>query len=347
VPLVAVGLPVLQKVSSESNMANGLFLPQFRGQGTPGSTRKGLALADIAQTGVQGSRDSARIDSIVQGAQQLKLISDPEGKLAFLTQRKQELEAQGLPANDTDEGIALLQAGDLAGLEEITDQAISFGQPGVSAKEQAETGLKLAQTEKTIAETKALPLAAREKNLAKDVAASKTKFEQATKIRTEITKASVDFDKIIGAFDRINAAAKDPSAAGDLALVFNFMKMLDPGSTVREGEFATAAKAAGLGERFIQLAEKVDSGEILSKNQRKDFTNQAEKLFKASKKRNDQTVESFVKLANRNDIDREDVVIERGEALKEGDELEEGAIITNPTTKQRMQVVNGELVEIQ
>jgi len=300
---------------------------------------------------LQGTRDTARIDSIVQGAQQLKQIADPQLKLAFLQNRKQELDRAGIDSSDTDEAIALIQAGDLVGLEEVTDQAITLGQPRATPLQQAETGLKLAQTAKAAAETKAIPLKEKEKELAKDVAASKTKFEQATKIRTEITKASVDFDKIIGSFDRIRAAGKDPSAAGDLALVFNFMKMLDPGSTVREGEFATAAKAAGLGERFIQLAAKVDSGEILSKDQRKDFINQADKIFKASKKRNKQTVESFVKLANRNDIDREDVVIARGERLDDDgvatQELPEGTTIVNPTTKQRMQVVNGEFVEIQ
>lgn len=339
----------------------GLFIPDFRGPGSPGtpgvgSTQRGLQLVAegkqrLASGGLkaQGERDTARLSSLVQGAIQLKQIRDPQQKLDFLTNRRVELQQAGIPTNDTDEVIELLQAGDLGAVEEATDQAIALGQRGVSAKEQAETGKLIAETGKIKAETPA-PGVKTTKQLAAEVAAAKTKFAQATTLRGEITKASVDFDKIVGAFDRIKASAKDPSAAGDLALVFNFMKMLDPGSTVREGEFATAAKAAGLGERFIQLAAKVDSGEILSKNQRKDFLNQADKIFAASKKRNKRTVDSIVKIAKLNDITREEIEVERGERLDDDDgggELAEGDIVVNPKTGQRLQVVDGQLVEVQ
>ncbi|MEM8882399.1 MAG: hypothetical protein AAGC82_17565, partial [Pseudomonadota bacterium] len=47
-----------------------------------------------------------------------------------------------------------------------------------------------------------------------------------------------DFRKQAEAFGRIDASAFEPSPAGDLALIFNYMKVLDPGSVVRESEFA-------------------------------------------------------------------------------------------------------------
>ena len=37
-----------------------------------------------------------------------------------------------------------------------------------------------------------------------------------------------------------------PDAAGDMALIFSYMKMLDPNSTVREGEYATAQDAGSI-----------------------------------------------------------------------------------------------------
>ena len=46
-----------------------------------------------------------------------------------------------------------------------------------------------------------------------------------------------------GAQNVLNASA---NAAGDMALIFSYMKMLDPNSTVREGEYATAEAAAGV-----------------------------------------------------------------------------------------------------
>lgn len=90
-----------------------------------------------ARLGLQASRDEARIASLVQGAQQLKQIRDPQQKIAFLQQRKIDLERAGIGTQDTDEGIALAQAGRFDELEQITDQAISLGQqiarPGAAA----------------------------------------------------------------------------------------------------------------------------------------------------------------------------------------------------------------------
>ena len=87
------------------------------------------------------------------------------------------------------------------------------------------------------------------------------------------------FIEIRDSHDRILAAAEDPSAAGDLALIFNFMKVLDPGSTVREGEFATAQNSGGVAERFRAQYNQVLEGERLADSQRNDFVDRANKLF--------------------------------------------------------------------
>ena len=87
-----------------------------------------------------------------------------------------------------------------------------------------------------------------------------TKFENAIK----------PFQLQRDAFGRIQASASDPSPAGDLALIFNFMKVLDPGSTVREGEFATAQNSAGVPERIRNTANRVLRGERLGTAQRAD-----------------------------------------------------------------------------
>jgi hypothetical protein len=73
----------------------------------------------------------------------------------------------------------------------------------------------------------------------------------------------------------------DESAAGDLSLVFNYMKLLDPGSVVRESEFATAANAAGVPERIRARWNKLLSGQFLGPAQRADFRNQARNVFEA------------------------------------------------------------------
>lgn len=49
------------------------------------------------------------------------------------------------------------------------------------------------------------------------------------------------------------------------------MKTLDPTSTVREGEFALAAKSAGVWESFKNIPANKLEGTILTEKQRKDF----------------------------------------------------------------------------
>lgn len=106
-------------------------------------------------------------------------------------------------------------------------------------------------------------------------------FKTEQGLRKEFTSLPTikDFSGIKDSWGRVQASAKDPSAAGDLALVFNYMKILDPGSVVREGEFATAQNAAGVDERVAGMYNRLMSGERLTPNQRKDFVNRAGQMF--------------------------------------------------------------------
>jgi hypothetical protein len=84
-------------------------------------------------------------------------------------------------------------------------------------------------------------------------------------------------------YQTILSASKDPSAAGDLALIFNYMKMLDPGSSVREGEFANAQNAAGIPERIRAQFNNVKKGERLTEQTRADFIDRATKIARGQR----------------------------------------------------------------
>lgn len=106
-------------------------------------------------------------------------------------------------------------------------------------------------------------------------------FKQEADLRKEFTKQTDDFVKVRDAFSRIEASAKDPSPAGDLALIFNYMKVLDPGSTVREGEFATAQNSAGVPDRLRAQYNQITKGERLAPEQRQDFLSRAGSLYES------------------------------------------------------------------
>lgn len=154
---------------------------------------------------------------------------------------------------------------------------------------------------------------------------NKDRFDQAKVLRGEIATATKDFDEIANAWDRLSSGANDPSPAGDVALIFNYMKMLDPGSTVREGEFATAQQTTGIPGYIRNLYNQSINGERLSPSQRADFFNQAENIFESSEQRRTNLEDAFVRLGERAGLARADLVIDRGAAPsvqvgpKEGD----------------------------
>ena len=90
-----------------------------------------------------------------------------------------------------------------------------------------------------------------------------------------------DFNKVRTSYDKVVLAGENPSAAGDISMIFNYMKILDPGSVVREGEFATAQNAAGVPQRVVNQYNKIIKGERLSQDQRGDFMKQAQFAAKA------------------------------------------------------------------
>lgn len=137
----------------------------------------------------------------------------------------------------------------------------------------------------------------------------KAAFKRANDLRDEYVAQSGDFVKIRDSFNRVRAVAADPSAAGDLALLFNYMKILDPGSVVRESEFATAENSAGVPERIRARYNKLLQGERLSPKTRADFVKQATNLYNAQLKSQRGLISEYTGLANRAGIPKEDVVL--------------------------------------
>ena len=135
-------------------------------------------------------------------------------------------------------------------------------------------------------------------------------FEQESKLRKEFDTASKDFIKVRDAHTRVITAADDPSPAGDLALIFNYMKVLDPGSTVREGEFATAQNSGGVDDRARALYNQVVNGTRLSPSQRADFVNRSGRLFEGQLQNQQASEERFRGLAKRAEVDPQNVVFE-------------------------------------
>ena len=136
----------------------------------------------------------------------------------------------------------------------------------------------------------------------------KESFDQEAKLRSSFEKQAGDFVKVRDAFGRIAASATDPSAAGDLALIFNYMKVLDPGSTVREGEFANAQNAGSVASSVRNMYNRVMTGERLNETQRADFVGRASKLYKSQLKGLEALEKDYTSKAKRYGLDPENII---------------------------------------
>lgn len=113
--------------------------------------------------------------------------------------------------------------------------------------------------------------------------ASTKVIETEKKLRTEFNQQSDTFNKVKDAYGRIQASVKPTGSpakgASDVSLIFSYMKMLDPGSVVREGEFATAQNAASVPDRVVSTYNNVLNGAKLSPTARAAFVMEARKLY--------------------------------------------------------------------
>lgn len=122
---------------------------------------------------------------------------------------------------------------------------------------------------------------AKAEQMAQGVIEPEKRPELEAKMRAEYNNQTKNFGEVKAAYGRV--LASEETAAGDLALIFSYMKMLDPGSVVREGEFATAEQAAGVPDRIRNIYNKLLTGERLNPDQRKMFASQARSLYDQSR----------------------------------------------------------------
>lgn len=87
------------------------------------------------------------------------------------------------------------------------------------------------------------------------------------------------YQGIKGGYEKLQKAAEQGSGPGDMSLIFGFMKMLDPTSTVREGEYASAQNSGGIPATIQGLYNKAINGEFLTETQRAEFLAAAEAIY--------------------------------------------------------------------
>jgi hypothetical protein len=148
----------------------------------------------------------------------------------------------------------------------------------------AQTNEVLAKTNKLGIETKQAAIQLKALEATGGVDPDK-KFTQEEKIRKEHQTRTKVYGELQGTFSNIKSSADTGNGPGDIALITSFMKMLDPGSVVRETEFATARDTAGLFTQLENRLQKAKDGQLLNPAQRKEYVALAQKYLESAQKK--------------------------------------------------------------
>jgi hypothetical protein len=135
-------------------------------------------------------------------------------------------------------------------------------------------------------------------------------FDNTLKLRGDFRSEPVykAHQEVQAAHAQITQSLKQASPAGDLAGATKIMKILDPGSVVRESELGMAMAATGLLDRVQNKAQMILSGEKLTPAQRKDFQLLADTLAAESAKQYNAKRGEYEGIAQRNQLNVADVI---------------------------------------
>jgi len=230
-----------------------------------GQVATGTVVADIAKAKAQSDKAVAEANVAVASAPDAIAKAAAEAELSRAQAKKAQVDAQFARQNalaDLDK-----KAADLGLTREQKNQAIAMTN-------------KLGQETAKIA----LELAALKASGGIDPA---KKFEQEEKLRKEYIGRTKVYGELGTTYQNMKSSADAKTGPGDIALITGFMKMLDPGSVVRETEFATARDTSGLYERLRNQVTSLQSGQLFSldSKQRQEYVTLAKQYLDSAQKK--------------------------------------------------------------
>jgi hypothetical protein len=292
---------------------------------------------DLEQKGVQRERDHKRFESELDYHMKTKNLKGAFGVLGKMDKSSNGTTnfSSGVTEENINEfyreGKELDSIQDPELKKQLTEEFSRKYSPIIGLETAFAPGIKPAGAAKTIEtaegimqwnpSTERYDIPAGEAPAAEDQAKEGERaFKQAKDLRKEYLGITAEYRKVRDAYARVQESAKNPSPAGDLALIFNYMKMLDPGSVVRESEFRTAeqakawlSKTEGEGitvPSVVQTAiQKAGEGTFLLPEQRKDFANRSKSLSLRQGKQHEQNTKEYTRLAKGFGLKPETVIV--------------------------------------
>lgn len=120
---------------------------------------------------------------------------------------------------------------------------------------------------------------------------------------------------------RFESFKREATAQGvaDMAMVFAFMKLLDPTSVVRESEYANAKNAKGVDEKVRTWWNNLMNGDILSADQREYIMSLSKEYADSAKEQSDAAKERLMPIVESYGLSSNNVFGEEKKRLSSGD----------------------------
>jgi hypothetical protein len=184
---------------------------------------------------------------------------------------------------------------------------------------------------------------------ASNVKAANIQRDQATemKLGDDWRNQSKDFKSVTDAYSQINATlgSATTSPAATLAAATKFMKMLDPGSVVRESELGMALNSSGVFDRASNYFSTLQSGKKLTETQVADFKNITKQIYGAAQGVQRQVDANYKTQAETYGLRPEVIIQNLGQNDKAGKPLPPSPSAANLTKGERYTLPNGQEAE--
>jgi hypothetical protein len=184
--------------------------------------------------------------------------------------------------------------------------------PAELRKTLAEAGLSEAKINETLANTARLEAETRkllvdlEAKKAQGIYDPKDAAEAENSLRKEFDGKQKTFQQVKNYYDIIENA--ETTGIGDVALIFTYMKILDPTSVVREGEVATASNAGGIPSSIMSAYNKALGTGKIDDKVRNEIKSQSKKIVETAGKQVEKDKSFYTDIATRRGLNVENII---------------------------------------
>lgn len=158
--------------------------------------------------------------------------------------------------------------------------------------------------------------------LDKTLSKEKDAVANTDKLRVEFQGSDTykNMQKVNTAYKNSLASLSKATGPGDIAAIFDFFKVKDPNSTVREGEFKSAAMSTGLVDRVNGWLTKTQNGKFLSDRAREEFADLMTDAYSEQYNSFNKVKAGYEKIADKRGLAKDEIFTSEFDAPKSAKE---------------------------